>query len=73
MDNTAVAGDSDGIVRTGTDGQIGLQTGVWDSVNGDFTHTAAGADAILVLDDGTNVTSIIVVGGATLTLADFVL
>ena len=73
IDNTAVAGVSDGIVLTGTDHEIDLQTGVWDAVNGDFTHTAAGGDALLVLDDGVNVVSLVVVGGAALTVADFIL
>jgi Ca2+-binding RTX toxin-like protein len=73
IDNTAVTGTSDGIVLTGTDGQIDLQTGVWDAANGDFTHTAAGADAIIVIDDGTTVAAIIIIGGATLTAADFIL
>ena len=51
-----------------------LQTGTYAAAAaGSFTHTAAGADGLLVLNDGTTVTFIVIVGGATLASGDFVL
>ncbi len=72
-DNTAVAGTSDAINTTGTAGQAILQTGTYDAVNGEFTHTAAGPDGLLVINDGTNVAYVVIVGGAGLLGTDFVL
>jgi len=74
IDNTAVAGSSDAIAADpGNDHKVTLQTGVWDATNGDFTHTANGADALMILDDGSTIGAVVVVGGATLEAGDFIL
>lgn len=72
-DSDAVAGESDAINTTGMAGQAILQTGTYDAVNGDFTHVSGGVDGLLVINDGTNVAYVVIVGGATLTSTDFVL
>ena len=62
---------TDGI-STGTDHTIVAQRGVWDATGGDFTHTAAGSDTLLVFDDGTNV-GYAVVDARVLVEGDFIL
>ena len=71
-DSAASWGGTDAIDTAGTAGNAILQTGAYDALNGDFTHTAAGSDGLLVINDGANVAYIVIVGGAPLATSDFI-
>jgi Ca2+-binding RTX toxin-like protein len=72
IDNTASTGID--AIDVPAAGHALLQTGEYSSAStGSFTHTSAGPDGLLTLNDGTNIVRIVIIGGGSLSSSDLIL